>query len=57
MIRLEKLYVDLRSGVGLVVLCEQRDGLALLAGTTGTSDAVDVVLDCQGELQTAQLVF
>lgn len=40
-----------RSGVGLVVLGEESNGLALLAGTAGTTDTVDVVLDGQGELE------
>lgn len=39
-----------RSRVSLVVLCEQRDGFALLARTACPADAVHVVLDGEREL-------
>ncbi len=42
---------NLRPRVRLVVLGEQGDGLALLASAARPPDAVDVVLDGQGELQ------
>lgn len=44
--------VDQSARVRLVVLGEQGDGLSSLAGTTGTADTVDVVLDGQGELSS-----
>ena len=42
----------LRSGVRLVVLGKEGDGVTLLASTAGTSDAVDVILNGQRELQS-----
>lgn len=41
---------DLRAGVGLVLNCEEGNSLASLASSTSSSDTVDIVLDCQGEL-------
>ncbi len=41
----------LRPRVRLVVLSEQGDGLALLAGTSCPPDAMNVILNSQGKLQ------
>lgn len=43
-------WMNLLARMGLVVFCEQCNGLALLACTTCPADAVDVVFDGQGEL-------
>ena len=42
---------DLLSGMRLVVLGEQRDGLPRLASPTGSADAMDVVLNRKRELR------
>ena len=38
------------SGMRLVVLREERDGVTGLPRPTSSTDPMDVVLDCQGEL-------
>ena len=46
---------DLLSGMRLVVLGEQRDGLPRLASPTGSADPVNVVFDGKWELQTSTI--
>ena len=46
---------DLLSGMRLVVLGEQRDGLPRLASPTGSADPVNVVFDGTWELQTSTI--
>lgn len=49
-----RLRMHIRSGVSLILLGEEGDGLAGLAGTTCSANAVDVVLDREGELEGDQ---